>query len=225
LATKIKKYFGYIENNIIFVVQLNNNNMGQYFNPIILGDKPEEGQHETVKAWMYSHDYSTGLKLMEHSYQGNTFVSAFEKQLSRRGKHYKSRVVWAGDYADEEPGLKIIVEDKEYDTNLHSLCNDENKINPKVMSTEDYPFIVNHTKKQFVDKNSVPEIVDCKGNKIHPLPLLTCEGNGRGGGDFRGDEKGIVGSWARDVISVEKDNPKVLHGMMDYTEIVFDLEE
>ena len=199
--------------------------MGQYFKPIILGSKPEEGQHETVEAWVYSHEYDNGLKLMEHSYQGNNFVSAFEKLLSRTGGHYKSRVVWAGDYADEEPGLKIIDEGKEYDANLYSLCNDENKVNPKVTDTEEYQFVVNHTKKQFVDKNNIPEIVGWEGTKIHPLPLLTCEGNGRGGGDFRGDEKGIVGSWARDVISVEKDSPKVLHGMMDYTEIVFDLKE
>jgi hypothetical protein len=195
--------------------------MGQYFKPIILGDKPEQGQHETVKAWMYSHEYDNGLKLMEHSYQGNNFVSAFEKQLSRTGGHYKSRVVWAGDYADEEPGLKIISEGKEYDANLYSLCNDENKVNRKVVSTEDYPFIVNHTKKQFVDKNSVPEIVGWEGTKIHPLPLLTCEGCFRGGGDYNENspDANLVGVWARDVISIEKDNPKVLHGMMDYEEL------
>ena len=76
-----------------------------------------------------------------------------------------------------------------------------------------------------MDKNKVPEIKDWEGAKIHPLPLLTCEGNGRGGGDFRGDEKGIVGSWARDVISVEKTNPLVTTDTMDYKEIIFDLDE
>jgi hypothetical protein len=198
--------------------------MGQYYKPVILGEKTEEN-HETVKAWMYSHEYGGGLKLMEHSYQGNKFVSTFEKQLSRKGDYHKSRVVWAGDYADEEPGLKIIEEGKEYDANLHSLCNDKNEIKPKVSKTDTYQYILNHTKKEFVDKNKVPEIKDWKGTKIHPLPLLTCEGNGRGGGDFRGDEKGIVGSWARDVISVEKTNPLVTNGTMDYKEIIFDLNE
>jgi hypothetical protein len=38
---------------------------------------------------------------------------------------------------------------------------------------------------------------------LHPLPLLTVEGNGRGGGDLH-DAPPIVGSWARDVISVEQ---------------------
>ena len=198
--------------------------MGQYYKPVILGEKTEEN-HETVKAWMYSHEYGDGLKLMEHSYQGNNFVSTFEKQLSRKGDYHKSRVVWAGDYADEEPGLKIIDEGKEYDANLNSLCNDKNEIKPKVSKTNTYPYILNHTKKLFVDKNKVPEITRWKGAKIHPLPLLTCEGNGRGGGDFSGDEKGIVGSWARDVISVEKTNPLVTTDTMDYKEIIFDLDE
>jgi len=200
--------------------------MGQYFKPIILGEKPKDGEHETVKVWMYSHSYDNGLKLMEHSYQGNNFVSTFEKELTRRGNHYKSRVVWAGDYAEEEPGLKIIEEGKEHDANLYSLCNDENEIKPKVAKTDDYPFIVNHTKKQFVDKNKVPEIQDWEGVKIHPLPLLTSEGNGQGGGDFRGkDDNEIVGSWARDVISIEKESPLVTNGTMDYTELIFDLKE
>ena len=197
--------------------------MGQYFKPIILGEKTEEG-HETVKAWMYSHEYDNGLKLMEHSYQGNNFVSTFEKQLTKTGKHYKSRVVWSGDYADDEPGLKVIEKGKECDVNLYSLCNDDNKITPKVAKTDKYPFIVNHTKKLFVDKNKVFDIPDWEGTKIHPLPLLTCEGNGRGGGDFRG-ENNLIGSWARDVISIENENPLVMNGTIDYTEIIFDLIE
>ncbi len=131
-----------------------------------------------------------------------------------------------GHYAEEEPGLKIIEEGKEHDANLYSLCNDENEIKPKVAKTDDYPFIVNHTKKQFVDKNKVPEIQDWEGVKIHPLPLLTSEGNGQGGGDFRGeDENEIIGSWARDVISIEKESPLVMIGTTDYTELIFDLKE
>jgi hypothetical protein len=50
----------------------------------------------------------------------------------------------------------------------------------------------------------------------HPLPLLTAEGNGRGGGDYRG-ESPLIGSWARDVISVETEAPT------DFEELLFDL--
>ena len=34
-----------------------------------------------------------------------------------------------------------------------------------------------------------------------------------------------IGSWARDVISVEKENPNVTKGTMDYKELEFDLQE
>ena len=48
---------------------------------------------------------------------------------------------------------------------------------------------------------------------VHPLPLLTCDGNGRGGGDWHeenpdGTEKEnakLVGTWAYDHISVTND--------------------
>jgi hypothetical protein len=47
---------------------------------------------------------------------------------------------------------------------------------------------------------------------------LTCEGNGRGGGDFRG-ENDFVGTWARHSISVANTVPK------GFTEIVPDFKE
>jgi hypothetical protein len=53
--------------------------------------------------------------------------------------------------------------------------------------------------------------------KYHPLPLLTCEGNGRGGGDYRGDSP-LIGSWARDIISVEEVKPE------GFEELAFNLE-
>jgi hypothetical protein len=43
--------------------------------------------------------------------------------------------------------------------------------------------------------------------------LLTSAGNGRGGGDFRGENE-FVGTWATDIISVEKEIPA------DFKEIV-----
>jgi hypothetical protein len=50
-------------------------------------------------------------------------------------------------------------------------------------------------------------VADRNGLHIHPLSLLTAEGNGRGGGDYRGAHEDLVGSWARDVISVEREAP------------------
>jgi hypothetical protein len=114
-------------------------------------------------------------------------------------------VVWAGDYADSEPDGE----------NLYNQCEEYRMIRPEEKDTSRFRFVVNHSKKQFVDKTEVPSR---GGYRIHPLPLLTCEGNGRGGGDYR-DDSLLVGSWARDVISVEVDAPE------GFEEIVFELIE
>ena len=54
---------------------------------------------------------------------------------------------------------------------------------------------------------------------IHPLPLLTAVGNGRGGGDYRGYEnKSMVGYYAGDVIEISEEIPD---GYSDHTEIGF----
>ena len=174
--------------------------MGQYYYPIVLS---ADGK---IVVWMCAHNYGNGLKLLEHSYLGNNFVSTFEFGLSPEGPHHKSRVVWAGDYADNEP---------DQEKNLYRMCNEYTMIVPQEKDTTTYRYIVNHSKRQFVDKMA------CKsgeeGMKYHPLPLLTCEGNGRGGGDYPGDSP-LIGSWARDVISVEEVKPE------GFDELVFHLE-
>lgn len=182
--------------------------MGQYYKPIILDE------NNKPKVWSLSHDYDNGLKLMEHSYLENNFVQTFEYLLTPNGGHYKSKVVWSGDYADEEPDTEYIDhEGKKRYRNLYDLCEDEIKINPKVKDTKEFNYIINHTKKMYVDKTAVP---DSDGWKLHPLPILTCEGNGRGGGDYR-IENDLIGSWSRDVISVETEVPK------GYEKLNFDL--
>jgi len=178
--------------------------MGQYYHPIFLKGRALEV--EEIKAWMNAHEYSNGLKLMEHSYIDNNFMNTIEHELSPNGLHYKSRVVWAGDYADEE---------KDVNENLYHLCDETTHISPTEKAESIYQYVVNHTKKQFIDKAKVPEN---DGICIHPLPLLTCEGNGRGGGDFRGEHE-LIGYWARDVISMEFKKPE------GFIEIVFDLVE
>jgi len=175
--------------------------MGQYYKPVILADNKK-----TVKAWVYSHDFGNGLKLMEHSYIGNNFVSAFESLI----KNNPQRVVWGGDYADHCIGLK---------TNTYDRCKDKNKVLPTDRpNTRETRYVVNHSRCFFVDKYNVKEIKDWKGTKIHPLPLLTCKGNGLGGGDFRGLNV-WVGTWAGDIISVESKKPK------GYTEITPNFNE
>ena len=180
--------------------------MGQYYIAVILG--PGGEKKEFVRMWIESYAYHTGSKLMEHSYIGNSLVSAIEYMLSPKGPFWKSRLVWAGDYADEEP---------DSDKNLYHICMDGEEKEKRMFVEngvgEEYKYLVNHTKKQFVVKGRPGRLV------IHHLPLLTAEGNGRGGGDFRGKDEGYVGAWARDVISVECEPPA------DYEETWFDFKE
>jgi hypothetical protein len=184
--------------------------MGQYYKPALLAKNKK-----TVINFLTSWAYSKGSKLMEHSWLGNDFVRAFESLIHKNPQ----RVVWGGDYADECKGRK---------TNIYQRCLDKLEIKPVTkLKDKDCRFIVNHDKKLFVDTTKVP-VSDTWTNpdnpndtwtyKIHPLPLLTCEGNGRGGGDFGGDNQ-VVGTWARDLISVEPVEPK------GYIELHFNLVE
>ena len=159
--------------------------MGQYYIAIILAEN--DGKKEFIRAAIHPHDYANGAKLTEHSYVGNNFVSVVEYLLSNLSMFYKSRIVWAGDYADPEPNsenLYSFADGKEFRPSLPSTYNETMK---------GYSFIVNHTKKQYVTKNH---------SVYHPLPLLTAEGNSRGGGDYRGPGEDMIGIWARDVISM-----------------------
>jgi len=113
-------------------------------------------------------------------------MSAVEYLLCPEGMFYKSRLVWAGDYADNEPGS---------DMNVYQLSEGKRR-KEYSHNTSAYRFIVNHTKKQYV----------AKGNSVNLLPILTAEGNGRGGGDYYGTIP--AGSWARDVISMEEVGPE-----------------
>lgn len=173
--------------------------MGQYYNPLSL-DKLQ---------YVYSHEYGNGLKLMEHSYVGNNFVGVVERLIAKGGEWFGDRIVWAGDYADPEEGTN---------DNLYSMAAQIKPPNVDTKGKPQFRYVVNMDTKEFVDIEKIP--VDADEWAIHPLPLLTCEGNGRGGGDFRGNENGLVGKWARQRITVQNEKPGE-----DYTELMFDLTE
>jgi len=179
--------------------------MGQYYSPVSI----EKKEH------VYSHDYGSGLKLMEHSWMKNNFVRAVETLIAKDGAWHGDHIVWAGDYADPEPEI-IDPRDSTKKVNLFFICESE-KRNPEIPDDGvDFRYLVNITKMEFVDKTKVP--YDRDGWQIHPLPLLTCEGNGRGGGDYHGESQ-LIGAWARDVIFATNDEPA------NCNEIIFDLIE
>jgi hypothetical protein len=191
--------------------------MGQYYKAVVLNKTKR-----TPIAFVSPYDFGGGAKLTETAWMKNDYVGFVEGILLIEPKP----IVWAGDYADEEPNT---------DKNLYCMLDGVPKMThdadiPSDKSVYDFDFgtalpkrfkyLVNHDKKEFVDKTKTP--LDSDGWQVHPLPLLTCEGNGRGGGDFRGDEKDLVGRWSRDVIGVtskKSDIPK------DFKEVLFDLVE
>lgn len=204
--------------------------MGQYYVAVIL-DEDNNPTH-VARSW----DFNNGAKLMEHSWLNNDFVAAVETLLVNA--EAPRRVVWAGDYADPEPFDRPNLYDQTdalepYRPDVSGLGEEVNWINDKriitvdpeikanawpviIPRTEAYPFLVNWDKKLYVDKREVP--ADGHGWRVHPLPLLTVEGNGRGGGDYDGEEA-VVGSWARDHISLASQAPQ------GFTKLDFDITD
>ncbi len=170
--------------------------MGQYYRFIILS----EDQKKIILV-INPHNFNSGAKLMEHAYINNSMMNTIEFLISPFYKHHKSRIVMAGDYDDNE---------SDSDMNLYQMSQNLEPFQ-QVYQNIDINYIVNHTKKMFVDKTKLNNDDDYV---IHPLPLLICEGNGNGGGDYEGNAEHLVGTWARDVISMEFNKPE------DYTELI-----
>jgi hypothetical protein len=176
--------------------------MGQYYNSVL---KDEIG---TIANY-----YNFGLKLMEHSYFFNKYVNSVCKKLVN-SPHY---VAWVGDYAEEED-----YQDRENADTLREMVNYRQNYEGTKLLSQSAPWnymghlLVNHSKKQFIDlddyyRNSVLHYGKERKEEyvIHPLPLLTAVGNGKGGGDYYGDKainKEDVGLWAGDLIEIVKYN-------------------
>ena len=134
---------------------------------------------------------------MEHSFQDSEFVQTLEYQLTSDGPYRGKRVVWAGDHSDLEPETPF---------RLYDFLERLEKPLLPVKETSAYPFILNHSKRMYVDKRTIPQNGD--GCFIHPLPLLTAEGNANNVGDYVGENDDLVGFWSRDKISVVKTLPE-----------------
>jgi hypothetical protein len=163
--------------------------MGQYY----LGVVSEAGSRDEfatgIVGYAHAHRLDNGLKLMEHSYLGNAVPGAVEARLAQS----PARVVWAGDYADEEPD----------GTTLYFIADQSPLLDGAPVK---YRYLCNLDKGLHVDLDGIEE--EDYGFRINPLPLLCSEGNGRGGGDYHGTSMELVGSWARDLIAVSDTEPE-----------------
>ena len=167
--------------------------MGQYYRPVL--------ETEKEKFSFSSYDFGNGAKLMEHSYIGNTLVRRVENEILNSPK----RLTWAGDYADpikgSNPEINLFeaVEVKKSSKEDAEVVSDSCNLNP---NSKGYKYLVNHTKKEWCSNTGKKR--SC-GLTISRLPLLTADGNGRGGGDYHGEDMKYVGSWAGDLIEIVND--------------------
>jgi len=195
--------------------------MGQYYRILLCND---EGTDKTVFS---SYDFDgNGAKLMEHSYYHNRFVEAALAMLAPNWRRDKIplRVWWMGDYAEDDD---IPEEKKKYDP-VKSAWDDS--VTPKVIN-ESFDFskpcyLVNESTREYIDLLRLEEINrGTWGGSIHPLPLLTAVGNGRGGGDYHGSRainQRMVGAWAGDLLTIEESVPTSEDGFFEYIDITDD---
>ena len=194
--------------------------MGQYYHPSVL-KKNWKTAKNPVECSLYSHKFNNGLKLMEHSYAGNGFVGAMCHLLATTYKGYP--FVWVGDYADNQI-TKCYPKGKQDENGnegayIYGFASDvcETKrigdLTTSLIASgatgKQYAYAINFTKKEFV---KIPKF-NKKEWRIHPLPLLCADGNGRGGGDYGFDDE-RVGSWAYDRIGVTN-SKKETEGMIE----------
>ena len=190
--------------------------MGQYYKAILL-----DADKKTPRYHFESWGFNNGAKLTEHSYIGNTFMGAVEKVIADN----PMPLVWGGDYADVEEGkednLYFLADRMGSEitlTTLNKKCHiKKEKLEQKLADFSEHKnrYILNHSKKEYVDKEKCPYwLMGEYKMALHPLSLLTAEGNERGGGDYKGTNMRLIGSWSRDTISVSNDVPD------DFMEII-----
>lgn len=192
--------------------------MGQYYKATFLDKNADVTANDwnPIKMQLSPYDFNDGAKLMEHSWVDDSYVQAVEYLLSKDKEG--TRFVWSGDYAEKFNGLKCNLYDFG-DSNdacregLAQLFKDGVLIADvdfigqtayRIESPKTYKYVINHTKGLYalIPKQNEPYTV------IHPLPLLTCESNGLGGGDyFSKKDADLVGSWKYDRISVGDEIP------------------
>lgn len=178
--------------------------MGQYYRPI-LGDK--DGFNCLVFDRSVDSQY-TMAKLTEHSWWLNPFVNSFSKRIYKR----KGRICWTGDYATDDD-FKIAINAALHTPNYEEVWGNTVKLHKSksVDFTLDNKFLINFDTKQYINLNEYKaQSVDSAGWLLHPLPLLTAVGNGRGLGDFHEGNIGYenVGIWAWHLLSIKDNAPK-----------------
>lgn len=182
----------------------------------------------------YPFHYDNSLKLMEHSYWGNTYAMTVESQLIRKkGRWIPPNFAVIGDYAEVEHYVKrtddngteypeFIPSDVPKDHEDFGVCeaaimmrknhfSDQLFVrNAKnVLDPDKTYYALNWTQKEYVQMNGCPEHDEEWPIRIDPLFILCSVGNGRGGGDYyhHADNEELAGKWAFDRIEITDQEP------------------
>ena len=199
--------------------------MGQYYKVINIDKK------EYMRA-------DGGVKLMEWSYNLNPLILNLINKMANEWKG--NRVYVVGDYAvssDDEESYdykKLVELEKDlgiynkkdsqgYKISIYDLADKYKKIDLKDMENEEYKYIYNHNKKQYINLEHCPlawlykdkSMKKYETVRISPVSLLLTLGNGRGGGDYRGHNDCLIGYYLDDVTNLEITKEQLNN---DYTE-------
>ena len=164
----------------------------------------------------------SGLKLMEHSWLENDFMNGVIETIWDN----PSRVAWVGDYADDQSDFNERYTEKVYKA---VWCAENYNERPfdEVPTVHRNGYIVNLDKGLYIDLEKYVRVAAFSpawdsGSTwvVHPLPILTSIGNGRGGGDYHGTNMDMVGAWAMDMIAFTKEYPSA-HNEVDYAKFLF----
>lgn len=201
--------------------------MGQYYKPYLRGRdgegrtfSPQNAIYRTLKdtdeEFGYGtangipsdyYDHFSGMKLMEHSWLANDFVNGVLEAVWDE----PCAVAWIGDYADEPEDFGGCYTEAVYRGVWCEGGLPEGRF-CQMPETHKDGYLVNVTRGQYVNLAEYRKVATYKprwasegGWCIHPLPLLTAIGNGRGGGDYHGTCMEMVGAWAMDEIAYTQD--------------------
>lgn len=197
--------------------------MGQYYYPVLMTAKGGK----TIASFL-SHDFdNNGLKLTEHSYCGNAFVESVIAKAMAQLKPVT--LAWVGDYADYDEDLARRPDDgtgRDYKAIFHRAFRatetDKGRVGPDDAEILEYLKLADnvviydlalrqkvsvrryreHVIAHRAETGSEPSWEEDEDFILHPLPLLTCIGNGKGGGDYWGTCMESVGSWALHPIAI-----------------------
>ena len=201
--------------------------MGQYYSAYL----EKSGRKDEYEVY-------SGSKLMEIAIYDEEYMTFIMSRLIDSPR----LVAFIGDYARDVGDAFGPFSHRDYIVRYNRTWKDDNYRTKTVSedelkkTDEEYgkivseSFILNNTKGVYIDmgRYALSSWRDWKGRLIHPLPLLTACGNGRGCGDYEVWSALLmekVGTWAFDEITVRTTPDTIPPEYRDVTESVLFYED